>query len=404
MGSRIWVPTVSGPLASFSGGFETWLLARGYSPWTVSHRLWQLDLLSRWLEREGFAVGGLTAERAKRFALARRAAGWSTWVSPRGMLVPLEYLREIGVVPPSASPALDGRVEELLAEYRRYLLVERGLAEMTIYHCDRAARVFLEDRLEQAGGRLALERLSAGDVSGFLVRECPRRSIAMARDLVTRLRNFLRYLHLTGVIDVPLVWAVPGVADQRDRTLPRGLAPAVVKQLLASCDRRRLVGRRDYAILLLLSRLGLRSGEVAAIQLDDIDWRGGELLVRGKRTRHELLPLPVDAGRALVSYLQRRGRHESRALFLKVVAPIGPISSDTVHSIVMDACRRAGVPPVGPHRLRHTAATEMLRRGASLAEIALVLRHREIKMTAGYAKVDRKTLRPLALPWPGERP
>jgi integrase/recombinase XerD len=263
--------------------------------------------------------------------------------------------------------------------------------------------VFLVDRLEQTGGALLLERLSAGDVTGFLARECPRRSIAMARDLVTRLRSFLRYLHLTGVIDVPLVWAVPGVADQRDRTLPRGLAPAVVKKLLASCDRRRLVGRRDYAILLLLSRLGLRSGEVAAIQLDDVDWRGGELLVRGKRNRHELLPLPVDVGRALVSYLQRRGRHSSRALFLTVVAPIGPISSDTVHGVVMDASARAGVEPVGPHRLRHTAATEMLRRGASLAEIALVLRHREIKMTAGNAKVDRKTLRPLALPWPEDR-
>jgi site-specific recombinase XerD len=398
----MWMPAVSGPLAPFAAQFEAWLLAQGYSPWTVSHRLWQLDLLSGWLEREGLPVEGLSAESAERFALARRAAGWSTWVSPASSRVPLAYLREIGVVPPAVAPVLEGPVEELLAEYRRYLLVERGLAEMTVYHCDRAARALLEDRLEQTGV-LLLERLTAADVTGFLARECPRRSIAMARDLVTRLRNFLRFLHLTGVIDVPLAWAVPGVADQRDRTLPRGLAPAVVKKLYASCDRRRLPGRRDYAILLLLSRLGLRSGEVAVIQLDDIDWRGGELLVRGKRNRHELLPLPVDIGRALVSYLQRRGWHSSRALFLTVVAPIGPISSDIVHRVVMNACARAGVPPVGPHSLRRTAATEMLRRGASLAEIALVLRHREIKMTAGYAKVDRKTLRPLALPWPEER-
>jgi hypothetical protein len=233
MGRGMWVPTVSGPLASFTAGFEAWLLARGYSRWTVSHRVWQLDLPSRWLEREGLPVGGLTAERAEQFARARRAAGWSTWVSPASSRVPLAYLREIGVVPPSAPPVVEGPVEELLADYRRYLLVERGLAEMTVYHCERAARVFVEDRLEQTGGALLSERLSAGDVTGFLARECPRRSIAMARDLVTRLRSFLRFLHLTGVIDVPLVWAVPGVADQRDRTLPRGLADPGIQRRTA---------------------------------------------------------------------------------------------------------------------------------------------------------------------------
>jgi site-specific recombinase XerD len=135
--------------------------------------------------------------------------------------------------------------------------------------------------------------------------------------------------------------------------------------------------------------------------LDDVDWRGGEILVRGKGHRHDRLPLPVDVGQALASYLRRRGRKGPRALFLTVVAPIRPVSSDTVHGVVQQACARAGVAPVGPHRLRHTAATEMLRAGASLAEIALVLRHREIKTTAIYAKVDRKALRPLALPWPG---
>jgi integrase/recombinase XerD len=205
---------------------------------------------------------------------------------------------------------------------------------------------------------------------------------------------------LGGVIETPLVWAVPSVADLRDRTLPRGLEPAAVKRLLASCDRRRTVGRRDRAILLLLSRLGLRAGEVAAITLDDIDWRAGLLLVRGKGSRHDVLPLPVDVGEAIVAYLRRRPRCESRALFVAVNAPRTALAQGTVRWIVRAACDRAGLPRVGAHRLRHTAATEMLRHGASLAEIGQVLRHREQKTTAIYAKVDRRSLRALARPWP----
>jgi integrase/recombinase XerD len=204
------------------------------------------------------------------------------------------------------------------------------------------------------------------------------------------------------LIEVPLVWAVPAVADLRDRTLPRGLQPAAVKRLLASCDRRALVGRRDHAILLLLSRLGLRAGEVAAIGLDDIDWRSGLLLVSGKGARHDELPLPVDVGEAIVSYLRRRPRCESRALFLGVTAPRTGLNRSTVGWVVRSACDRAGLRRVGAHRLRHTAATEMLRAGASLAEIGQVLRHREPKTTAIYAKVDRKALTPLARPWPAQ--
>jgi integrase/recombinase XerD len=251
----------------YASGFESWLLAQGYSPSTVSHRLWQLDLLSHWLERKGPSAGELTGGLAERFVRARRAAGYATWVSPVSLRLPLGCLREIGAVPSPVPAVAVGPVEELLAAYRGHLVFDRGLAEMTVYHCEGAARVFLEDRSEQTSGVLALERLTAGDVTGFLARECLRRAVAMARDLVTRLRNFVRYLHLTGVIEVAWLWAVPGVADQRDPTLPRGLAPAVVAKLLASCDRGGTVGRRDHAILLLLVRLGLRSGEVAAIQL-----------------------------------------------------------------------------------------------------------------------------------------
>jgi integrase/recombinase XerD len=262
-----------------------------------------------------------------------------------------------------------------------------------------AARLFLAGR-EREGG-LGLERLSAADVSVFLARECPRRSTASAQQLVTGLRALLRYLHLAGVIELPLRWAVPAVADRRGLSLPRGLEPAAVVRLLASCDRRSLTGRRDYAVLLLLARLGLRAGEVAAMRLEDLDWRGGELLVRGKGNRNERLPLPVDVGTALVSYLRWRPRVECRAVFLCVRAPLGPVSAGVVSQTVRAACTRAGLERVGAHRLRHTAATRMLRAGSSLPEIAQVLRHQRLETTAQYARVDPQALRALARPWPG---
>jgi integrase/recombinase XerD len=400
MGARLWVPVPSGPLARYASGYGLWLIERGYSRWTVAHRLWQLDLLSRWLERELLSPGELAPGRVEEFLAERRAAGFATWLSVKSMSLPLEFLRELAVVPAGRALAVDDPLERLLSEYRRYLFDERGLGEHTVlvrYGPD--ARLFLEAVL--GVGDASVERLTAGDVSVFLARECPRRSFARATDLVVAVRSFLRWLHIVGLIEAPLEWAVPGVADLRDRSLVRGLDPAAVTRLLASCDRRRTVGRRDYAVLLLLIRLGLRAGEVAAITLDDVDWRAGEIAVRnGKSARRERLPLSADVGEAIVSYLRRRPKGESRALFLRVVAPVGAIRGSAVSGIVRSACRRAGLPSVGAHALRHTAATEMLRAGASLAEIGLVLRHRDEQTTAQYAKVDRKTLRPLARPWP----
>lgn len=399
MGRKVWVPVVSGPLASYAAGFASWLRSRAYSPSAAADRLYQFDQLSRWLEREGLGVDGLTGEQAERFIAARRAAGLVTWVSPQSVMLPLGYLRELGVAPVSEPAVALGPREGLLADYCRYLLVERGLSNHTVLDAyGPAARLFLAGR-EGPGGP-DLERLCAADVSSFLARECPKRSVSGARDLVCALRSFLRYLHLAGLIEAPLVWAVPSVADLRDRTLPRGLEPGAVSKLLAGCDRRRLAGRRDYAILLLLARLGLRAGEVAAIGLDDVDWRAGLLLVRGKGGRQDVLPLPVDVGEAIVSYLRRRPRCECRALFLRVTAPRRELNRSTIGWVVRAACDRAGLARVGAHRLRHTAATDMLRAGASLPEIGQVLRHREQKTTAIYAKVDRKALRALARQWP----
>jgi integrase/recombinase XerD len=401
MGRMVWVPVVSGPLAQYSAEYSSWLGSRQYSCWSVADRLYQFDQLSRWLAREGFAVGDLTGGRAERFAQSRRAAGVVSWSSPRSVSLPLEFLRGLGAVPPPASVRPDGQLEVLLADYGSYLSAERGLCDHTVFDAYvPAARLFLSSGVPGGVNGPDLGRLAAGDVSAFLARECPRRSVSGARDLVCALRSLLRYLHLAGLIGAPLVWAVPSVADLRDRTLPRGLDPAAVRRLLASCDRRRLIGRRDFAILLLLTRLGLRAGEVAAILVNDIDWRAGMLLVHGKGSREDLLPLPVDVGEAIVSYLRRRPRCACRAVFLRVTAPRQGIDRCTVAWVVRAACDRAGLPRVGAHRLRHTAATQMLRGGASLPEIGQVLRHREQKTTAIYAKVDHTALRPLARPWP----
>ncbi len=400
MGRAVPVQAVSGPLAQCASGFASELTARGYSPWAVSRRLWLLDHLSRWLAREHIGPGGLTPQRVEEFLRARRAAGYVTWVSPHSMVLPLDYLREIGVVPVGAPITMAGPLDELLAAYHRYLECERGLAESTIAAYVRSARLFLSGRLGTGGP--GLDGLSAADVMSFLARECRGHSVPWSKDLVAGLRSLLRYLLVAGAIAAPLAGAVPGVAGRRGGTLPRGLEPGLVARLLASCDRRRTVGRRDYAILLLLVRLGLRAGEVAALRLEDVDWRNGEVLIRGKGDRQERLPLPADVGEALASYLQRRRPAEpARALFARVIAPRGALHATAVVAVVHDACVRAGSTPVGAHRLRHTAGTGMLRAGASLSEIAEVLRHRHLKTTAIYAKVDHAALRALAQRWPG---
>ena len=335
--------------------------------------------------------------------MRERDAGYKTWLSTQNLALPLNYLRDLGVVPAtSATHVEDGSIEQLVESYRRYLIDERGLAATTVAHYANVARLFLAGR---AGlGAIAVDQLAAGDVTEFVVRECGARSVSGAKYLVAGLRSVLRYMHVAGLTATPLAAAVPSVARRRGTSLPRGLDAQQVARLLGSCDRRRAVGRRDYAILVLLVRVGLRSGEVAALCLDDVDWHRGEIVIRGKGDRHERLPLPHDVGEALVAYLNRGRSKEpasSRRLFLRVKAPGGGLASRGVGGVVHDACVRAGLPIVGAHRLRHTAATEMLRHGASLPEVAQVLRHRRLDTTATYAKVDRVALRSLAQPWPG---
>jgi site-specific recombinase XerD len=391
---------VTGPLAPHAAGFRGELKQLGYTPNGASNQLQLLAHASRWLDSQGLGVDELTPSRVVEFLAQRRAEGYTLWLSARAMMPMLDYLRRIGVIATPAPAVPVTEAEELHEHYRAYLVQERGLAAGTIAGYLHVARLFFAARA--VDGQLHLDRLGAAEVIEFVLAECASRSVGSAKYVVCGLRSLLRYLFVAGHIEVALDAAVPAAAGWRLATVPLTVGPVEVARLLASCDRRSAFGRRDYAVLVVLSRLGLRAGEVAALELKDLDWRAGELVVRGKGRRSERLPLPADVGEALAGWLRRgRPRCECTAVFTRVRAPHRPLTSGGVSHIVRAACVRAGLPPVHAHRLRHSAATEMLRAGASLGEVGQVLRHASVFSTAIYAKVDWGRLRGLALPWPG---
>lgn len=315
---------------------------------------------------------------------------------PRGMLPLLTFLREARVVPAplvASSPA-----EVLLERYGCWMKSERGLSVPTILRYANTARRFLAEQAT-AEGRFAPDALTGADLNAFLLRECARVSAGSAKGRVAELRSLMRFLHLQGVIPMKLGGAVPPVGGWRFASLPPTMATGDVQRLLDHTPREGTVGVRGYAILMLVARLGLRSIEVARLLLDDVDWRCGEAVVRGKGRREDRLPLPADVGEALVAYLSGPSpRLDARHVFLTCKAPHRPIRADLVGDVVERVCRRAGSPKVGPHRLRHALAVDMLRHGAGLTAIGQVLRHQDLATTALYAKVDFIALRAVAQP------
>jgi site-specific recombinase XerD len=351
------------------------------------------------MQAEGIGLEGLSGLVTDRYLAQHRAAGYVEYRSMKALRPLLDYLVPLGVLPAPEEVPL-GPVEQVLVRYRAWLLQERGLTTGTARGYVDCVRPFVMTRVR--GDALDLAGVAAGDVTGFVVSACPGRAVGSAKLIVCALRSLLRWLHLTGQVRTSLAEAVPSAAGRRLSGLPKGLEPARLRQLLASCDRRTAPGRRDYAILLVLSRLGLRAGEVAKLGLDDIDWRHGQFTVVGKGNRAEQLPLPADVGAAITAWL-RRGRPrtaEGRTVFVRVHAPHQALTAGGVTNVVFDAARRAGLGRVHAHRLRHTAATAMLRAGSSLTEVGQVLRHRSLLTTAIYAKVDRDALAVLARPWP----
>ena len=395
---RLSISRVEGILAPHASGFRLWLTERGYRPPTVEDHVWLMAHLSRWLDEQGIEPAAFTDEAAKRFQRARREH-YSHLTGSRALRPLLGYLRGLGLVPEPLASGSPG--EAVITAYREYLLGERGLVEGSVVLRARVARLFLGELSDPI--EAALAQLRPGDVTRFVVTQCGdgRRGTAWASTLVSGLRSLLVFLHVTGRVPVALAAAVPSVASWRLSSLPRGLDRDHVERILTGCDRASAVGRRDYAILMVLSRLGLRACEIAALTLDDIDWRAGELTIHGKCGQTDRLPLPRDVGQALVASLRDPRRDgECRAVFVRTFAPDGALSVKAIGAVLRDACDRAAVPRVGTHRLRHTVATELLAAGAPLTEIAPVLRHTNLSSTAIYAKVDRTALRALARPWP----
>ena len=299
---------------------------------------------------------------------------------------------------PSTDPA--GPDELLLEGFVGYLRHERGVTALTISAYVAGVRQFLA---ENPAGKLS--ELTAADVSTAVLSQVTGHSPATVRRYGCALRSFLRYCYVVGLVEHDMSAAALPVSGRRRSLLPKGITSTQAKSLLRACDRRRAAGRRDYAVIVLMLRLGLRASEVAALRLEDLDWRAGEVTVHGKGARVDKLPLPVDVGEAIAAYL-RRGRSRAatcREVFVGVQRPWGSLTRGGVTGIVARAAGRAGVGVVRAHRLRHTAASDMLAAGAPLAEVGQVLRHRSVASTAAYARVDVERLRSIARPWPSGR-
>ena len=386
---------VRGPLAPFSAAFRSRLAEAGYTPLTIVSELRQVAQLSRWMVSADVALADLTTKSLGLFLEGRRGVGGSRNCSFQGLKVLLGVLHDSGVTPEESPPAPTGHGELLLASFRGHLLAERGLAECTADAYVARARRFLV-------GCADLTLVTSVEVTRAVQREAARVSVGSTQYFVAGLRAFLRFCFVEGLVDGDLSAAALAVTGRRRSSLPKGIAPGDAQRLLESCDRRRSDGRRDYAILAVLVRLGLRAGEVARLTLEDIDWRAGEIVVHGKGRRTDSLPLPADVGEAIVAYL-RRGRPKTtrREVFLRLLAPIGPLGRGGVSCVVRRACRRAGMAEIGAHRLRHTLACEMVAAGVELPDIGQLLRHHGVSSVSIYARVNINALRELALPWPG---
>ena len=391
------------PLVALSKGFAEDLQRQGYVPGAISQQQRLLRDLSNWLQMRQLTASDLSMAQVDRFLLDRRSAGAVKYKTRKGLEPILSYLRKLGISPAAEPTVEDGPVGEILNQYMCFLTMERGLVPTTALRYIDCLRPFLDRRMSADG--LELKNLTPADVISFVVTWCPRLNGSVAKLTVTALRSFLGFLHLDGVTERSFVSAVPKVAHHRLAGLPKGLEPDQVRRLLAACDASTPLGCRDLSILTLLVRLGLRRGEVAGLRLDDIDWRAGMLNVRGKGNCHERMPLPTDVGLKLAEYLEsaRPANAQGRTVFVRHFATYHALSATRVSTIVSDTARRAGLGRIHAHRLRHTAATELLRTGASLPEISQLLRHRRVATTAIYAKVDRNNLRLIARPWPEDK-
>lgn len=388
-----------GPLSAYADGYRELLAELGYTPDGVVRKLWELGRLSDWMIRNALGPENLTAARLDEFSTLCKA-GFERPVGYRTLAPLVGYLRGLGVVPEKMAGA--SPVDELVERYRSWMVAERALAARTVERYEATAHRFLTARASRRGGGCGAEDLTGSVVFEFLLAETERVSVGSSKGRVAELRCLLRFLFLQGFTETPLAVSIPPVAGWRDAALPATLSRSQVESIVAAHDTTTVTGRRNHAIVLILARLGLRAAEVGALQLEDLDWRVGQLIVRGKARRDDPLPLPADVGEAIAAYLtEGRPGTPCRAVFITRFAPLRGLAPQSVSKIVYDASRRAGIdPPVCSHRLRHALATDMLASGVTLPDISQVLRHRDLATTAVYAKVDHDSLRELAVEWP----
>jgi site-specific recombinase XerD len=392
-----------GPLGSYIDSFAQILEVQGYKRSTAKYKITIVADFSRWLDQQGFSVTDLDEITLNKFLLYRGRRGSIFKIEPPTLRALLKHLRETGVVPDAVRVDDDSKRRRIESGFAEYLVQERGLEQITIDTYLPIAGRFLSDQF--GTGPIVLNGLFPNDIVRFILRYTETVSTKRAQLIVCSLRSFFRFLYQRGETATDLSPSALTVANWRLSELPKFLEPEQVECLLQSCNQDTLIGQRDYVILLLLARLGLRAGDVVHMTLDDIDWEVGQFIVCGKSHRQERLPLPQDVGEALVRYLcDGRPPCSSRRVFIRIKAPHkGFSSSVAICDIVRRALKRAKLNPAfkGSHLLRHSLATQMLRGGASLAEIGEILRHQRLDTTQIYAKVDLVTLRALAQPWPG---
>jgi site-specific recombinase XerD len=395
--------TQLGPWTEQLNIYTTLVKEQGYLPVSVHNQTQLIFRLGEWLKRRNTNIRALDEIRVQQFLRCQAKAESLRRGGAATLNRFLHLLRREGVAPPQRKVPLSPK-QQLISNYRRYLLEERGLTQSTAFNNVGFIDQFLSAKFGTAP--LKLHQLRAPDITDFVRRQAHKLSPGRAPLLVTALRSFLRYLRYQGKITTDLAICVPTVARWSFATLPKFLPMQSVRKVLAWGKRRRTsIGRRDYAILLLLARLGLRACEVVALNLEDIDWEKARITIRTKGGRWDQLPLPTDVGKAIALYL-RYGRPSCscRRVFIRDKAPRqGFTSSPAICCVVRNAIEKAGVDSVrkGAHLFRHSLGTHMIRRGASLDEIGELLRHRSPNTTAIYAKVDLPALRRLALAWPG---
>lgn len=404
-GGRLWTLArePEGPLAAYLDQFARLLDGQGFERRGLGQQIRAAARFSRWLQSHQVAAEMMTDEHSQRFLDDPAEQGFARQGAAATLGRLLVFLRQLGVCRAAPAPAAPMPVQQAIAAYASYLQNELGLSAKTaVQYCPFAA-TFLSEHF--GSGPVDLARLRGRDVIQFVLQQATHLSLPRAKAATIALRSFLRYVRYCGGTVVDLAGAVPTVANWSMTAIPRAIAPDHLRAVLASCRRDTPVGRRDYAILMLLARLGLRSSEIVSLTLDSIDWEVGSIAVIGKAGHAAVLPLPVEVGEAVVHYLQSgRPTCACRALFLRANAPIrGLGAGQTVGTIVRTAIVRAGIKTrwQGAHQFRHALATDMLRQGATLTEIGSLLRHQHPKTTGIYAKVDFDALRPLGLRWPG---